>query len=130
MSQDWIIHPKKLPIWQAPDKSRTVSSLIDAERCGAKGISAGMFWLEPGHQSEPDIHPNSEEIYYVAQGTGKLVLGDQEHTVSKGMSVYIPAGVHHQSFNTGDEQLVYFWAFSPPPPETSKAEEQNWKRVQ
>ena len=40
------------------------------------------------------------------------------------MTVYIPAGVVHQSFNDGDEDLCYFYAFAPPPLEPSKVETQ------
>ena len=124
-----VVKPGELPVWQAPDKSRKVSSLIDEKICGAQAVSGGMFWLAPGQQSEPDIHPHSEEVYYVVRGAGRLVLGDEEYRVSEGMSVYIPAGVHHQSFNDGNKELVYFWVFGPPPKEPSKAEEQGWAQV-
>ena len=32
----------------------------------------------------------------------------EEFRVKKGMTVYIPVGVVHQSFNDGDEDLCYF----------------------
>ena len=46
------------------------------------------------------------------------------------MTVYIPARVVHQSFNDGDEDLCYFYAFAPPPLEPSKVETQGWHQVE
>ena len=36
------------------------------------------------------------------------VMDGEEFRVKKGMTVYIPVGVVHQSFNDGDEDLCYF----------------------
>jgi len=47
-------------------------------------------------------------------GTGKLVLGEEEFIVSKGMTIFMPANVHHQSFNSGNEDLIYYFTFAPP----------------
>ena len=103
--------------------------MINGDGCGADGISAGLWWLHPGEECETDIHPDAVEIYYVVSGEGILRLGDEKYEVRKGMTVYIPMGVEHQTRNTGDEDLCYFWAFSPPPIGPSKREEQNWKQI-
>jgi len=127
---EWVMHPKDLPLWQAPDGSRKVNMMVGPQTCGAEEISAGLWWLAPGNQSEADVHPEAAEIYYVVSGQGRLVMDEDEFEVSQGMAVYIPAGVKHQSFNTGEEDLCYFYAFAPPPPGTSKQEEQGWIRIQ
>ncbi len=46
------------------------------------------------------------------------------------MTVFIPANVYHQSFNNGDEDLVYYYIFAPPPSGPSKQEAQGWVKVQ
>ena len=107
---EWVLDPKHFPVWQAPDGSRRVNLLVSPETCGAGDISAGLFWLHPGHETQADIHPESAEIYYVVSGRGKLVMDGQEFRVEKGMTVYIPAGVEHQSFNDGHQDLCYFYA--------------------
>jgi mannose-6-phosphate isomerase-like protein (cupin superfamily) len=112
-----IIDPEKFPIWQAPDSSRTSQYLVDRQTCGAKDISAGLFRLKPGHKTVPDIHPVSEELYYVVSGQGDLTLDNDVFKIAQGMIIYIPAGVTHQSVNTGKEDLCYFFAFTPPPKE-------------
>ena len=45
------------------------------------------------------------------------------------LTVFIPAGVEHQSFNDGDEELCYFYAFGPQPAGPPKQEEQGWIRL-
>lgn len=114
---EWVIDPEACSLLEAPDRSRRVSYLVSEKNCGAKAMSAGLFWLVPGQKSIPDLHPKSEEIYYVVRGKGELTLDGECYRVSAGMVIYIPAGVTHQSSNTGDEDLCYFFAFSPPPTE-------------
>lgn len=127
---EWVIDQNDYPIWQAPNLSRKVSLLVSKENCGAEHISAGSFWLAPGHETVADIHPDAEELYYVVSGEGRLVMDGEEFRVSKGMTVYIPAGVTHQSFNDGDEELCYFYAFGPPPTGPSKQEGEGWVKIQ
>ena len=127
---EWVIDQNDFPIWQAPNRSRKVSLLVSQESCGAEHLSAGMFWLAPGNETVADIHPEAEEIYYVVSGQGRLVMDGEEFLVSKGMTVYIPAGVNHQSFNDGEEELCYFYAFGPPPPGAPKQEAEGWIKVQ
>ena len=123
---EWVVDQKAHPVWQAPDKSRRVNLQVSGETCGAENLSAGLFWLAPGQETEADIHPGAEEIYYVVSGCGRLVMDGEEFTVEKGMTVFIPAGVEHQSFNESDEELCYFYAFGPQPSGPPKQEAQGW----
>ena len=127
---EWVIDQREQPIWQAPDLSRKVSLLVSRQHCGAEHLSAGLFWLAPGHETVADIHPDAEEIYYVVSGSGRLVMDGEEFRVAQGMTVFIPAGVTHQSFNDGDGELCYFYAFGPPPSGSTKQEAEGWRQVQ
>ena len=42
-------------------------------------------------------HERTDEIYYIIDGEGKLVLDDEEVEVHKGMVVYVPRGVRHKA---------------------------------
>ena len=72
------------------------------------------------------LHQDADEINYVVSGEGTLVLDEEEYTVRQGMSVLIPANVHHQSFNNGDENLIYYSIFAPPPSGPTKQMAQGW----
>ena len=36
--EEWVIDPKDLPVWQAPDDSRRVNLLVCEEICDAKDL--------------------------------------------------------------------------------------------
>ena len=95
---------------------------------GASGIgrAVAVVLAEAGASGR-----DADEIYYVVSGKGKLVLGDEEFTVSKGMTIFIPANVHHQSFNPGDEDLVYvyYFIFALPPGGPAKQDSQGWVKI-
>ena len=42
-------------------------------------------------------HERTDEIYYIIEGEGKLVLDDEEIGVHKGVVVYVPRGVRHKA---------------------------------
>ena len=42
-------------------------------------------------------HKKTDEIYYVIDGSGQLVLGDEVIDVHKGVVVYVPRGVKHKA---------------------------------
>ncbi|MFN0130466.1 MAG: cupin domain-containing protein [Verrucomicrobiales bacterium] len=42
-------------------------------------------------------HERTDEIYYIIDGSGKLVLNDAEIDVHKGVVVYVPRGVKHKA---------------------------------
>lgn len=124
-----VMDPNTFPIWQAPDHSRKVSPLIGPDSCGANDMATGLWWLAPGHQSEPDIHPDAPEVYFVVAGEGILELEEERYPVKQGMTVYIPAGVKHQTFNTGTQELCYYFFFSPIPSGPAREQKQQWTQL-
>ncbi len=126
---DCVMESDQHALWEAPDGSRQVSPLITKDHCGAESCCSGLWWLHPGREGAPDIHPNADEIYYVVSGEGRLLLGDEAYTVRKGMTVFIPRNVTHQTFNTGDEDLCYYWIFAPQPLEAAKQDAEGWKKL-
>ena len=124
-----VLEPDNFPTWEAQNGSRCVTALISPDSCESQKMVTGLWRLHPGHESDPDIHPDADEVFFVVSGTGKLVLGEEEFIVSKGMTIFIPANVHHQSFNSGDEDLVYYFIFAPPPGGAPKQESENWVKL-
>jgi mannose-6-phosphate isomerase-like protein (cupin superfamily) len=112
-----IVDPEQMPVWQDKSRTQKLTRLLNDEICGAKTLSVGMYWLAPGQKTIVDVHPNSEEVYYVVQGKGTLIVDGVEGEVRGGMAVHIPAGAGHQSINTGDGDLCYFYVYAPPPKE-------------
>ena len=51
------------------------------------------------------IHRNSEEIYHVTQGAGRMRLGKDEFDIRAGDTIVIAPGTPHNVTNTGREAL-------------------------
>ena len=57
--------------------------------------------LEPGITIEPHKHDDIEEVYYILQGKGRVMVGLEEEDVGSGDAVYIPIQKEHSLKNTG-----------------------------
>ena len=48
-------------------------------------------------QAKLHFHERTDEIYYVIDGNGTMVLDDEEITLHPGVVVYVPRGVKHKA---------------------------------
>ncbi len=102
--------------WESPppeDSSvqshRFMSLMFERDITPTKSMAAGVVTLPPGQeQTRLSIH-EGEEIYYVLEGKGEIILDDEVHPVEEGTAVYITPGTRHRARNTGDEIMrLYF----------------------
>ena len=49
------------------------------------------------HDAKLHYHAKTDEIYYIIDGTGTMVLDDRQIEVHKGVVVYVPRGVKHKA---------------------------------
>lgn len=71
--------------------------------------------IHPGETVPKHTHHDEDQVYYVATGTGFVVLDGRRTDVAAGSSVLIPLGTEHEITNTGSEPLdyVFFVVFVP-----------------
>jgi len=70
--------------------------------------------LPPGAATEPHYHPQTEEIYYILSGQGRMRIGDEQRMVGPGDGIAIPPGAAHQIVNTAaDTDLVFLCCCAP-----------------
>ena len=82
--------------------------LLD-ESDGAPNFAIRRFELAAG--SEVPSHTNAvEHEQYVLAGEYVVGIGEEEHTVTAGDSLLIPAGVEHWYRNEGDEPGAFLCA--------------------
>ena len=91
------------------------SLLVDGQKTG--GYSIAMLTYNPGTKLKWHSH-DSEQIIYVTDGKGVLATREEQHLVTPGMIVVIPAGeVHyhgaaedttfsHIAFYTGTSKIL------------------------
>ncbi len=61
--------------------------------------------LEPLKKIEPHIDPY-EEIYYILDGQGEMLVGNDTKEVIKGDAIFIPKGDVHALFNNDPEKKL------------------------
>ena len=123
-----VVKTFEVPTYVASQPPRKVKILIDKETTGSNNICVGFFILESGCQSVPDVHLDMEEVYYITQGKGRLLLEGETYELAPGTAVYVPPGMKHQLFNEGEEELWILWAFTPHPTEYRHVKEK-WEYV-
>jgi mannose-6-phosphate isomerase-like protein (cupin superfamily) len=69
----------------------------------------------PAGQPAPPfpMHPNTDEAFYVAEGQAGFLLGDREVQVTGGGFVFVPRGMPHTAWNSGDSPLRGLILISP-----------------
>ena len=71
--------------------------------------------MEPGATSARHLHPLSEQIWLIEQGSASLLMADgQTDGLRAGDVVRTPAGTIHGVTNTGGEPFVYLAVTTPP----------------
>jgi len=68
--------------------------------------------LEPGQATERHYHAETEEIYYLVEGSGEMELDGDRRPVSPGDAILIPPGAWHQ-ITAGEERLRFLCCCAP-----------------
>lgn len=96
----------RVPAFTTKDTSEIRELLAPRNSCIAKQ-SLAEARLPHGAATIPHYHPNTEEIYYLLRGQGRMRIGEDARDVVPGDAIAIPAGAIHQIRNTGTEPLVF-----------------------
>ncbi len=67
-----------------------------------------------GRSTLAHYHQESEEVYLVTSGSGRLLLGDEVGPISAGDCIVIPPGTIHQLHADSDAPLVVVCSCVPP----------------
>jgi len=55
--------------------------------------------LQGRKTSDYHQHENLEQVYYVLEGSGEVLFGEERFPIQEGDAIYLPPGIHHQMFN-------------------------------
>lgn len=115
----------------APPVSRLISKLVttadEVEHRVAPSGKARVSMLARGHNAfiarlemepgaaVPEHRDSTEEYIHVLEGSGTIVIDDQEFPLAPGSTVYMPANAK-VSFQNGDAPMVGLQVFAGPEP--------------
>ncbi len=91
--------------WRHSNQMRVLNTDL-GRQLGASMLGARLWRLRPGQASTRHRHTETEELYVVLEGTGRMRVGDETLTLTALSSVLVAPSATRQVFNdTGAEQL-------------------------
>ncbi len=107
-----ILNRDTVPAFTTKDGS-TIREILAPHNSSLERQSLAEATLLPGQETQAHLHPNTEELYYLLRGSGRMALGQEQRSVGPGDAVSIPAGQKHQIRNTGTTDLVFLCCCAP-----------------
>jgi len=81
----------------------------------SEALLLGLNCLEPGQVQKAHEHADQDKFYYVVEGEGRFVLGDDVRTGVTGEVIWAPAGVVHGVSNESESRLTLLVGIAPSP---------------
>ena len=70
--------------------------------------------LNPSEEIGMEVHEIVDQFIRVEEGEGKAILNGEEHVISAGFAIVIPAGTQHNIINTSsDKKMKLYTVYSP-----------------
>lgn len=76
-------------------------------------IVSELVCYEPGQDTVPHRHPRQDEIFFVVDGEGTIVVGGEDIPSRKGTSVFVPANIEHSIRADRNSRLVILFFKGP-----------------
>jgi len=96
-----------------PARRRTQNLVGGDSPIRARTFCMGYVTLESNGGQVPWHNQDSEEVYFIIEGTGEMCIGSERRTVRSEQAVYIPPGEFHQITNISDGPLVMIYCYGP-----------------
>lgn len=107
-----VINRHQASIINTPHGSE-IRPLIDRATSGIKQCSLAEEVLPPGAAVGRHHHVETEEVYYIMRGTGRMTVGPDVREVAPGDAIFIPRGHPHTLENTGTEPMTILLVCGP-----------------
>jgi mannose-6-phosphate isomerase-like protein (cupin superfamily) len=101
-----------VPAFTTKDGSE-IRELLAHRNSSIRNQSLAEARLPPGGATTPHYHPQTEEIYYILSGAGRMRVGHETRDVGPGDAIAIPPGQIHQIENTGRDTLLFLCCCAP-----------------
>ena len=74
-----------------------------------------LYCLKPGQAQKLHTHASSDKVYYVLKGQATVRVGADQHDLTHGQAVLVPAGQEHGVTNASGEPLMLLVFVTPKP---------------
>jgi mannose-6-phosphate isomerase-like protein (cupin superfamily) len=99
-----ISHLDEVPPFITKDGSE-IRELLAHRNSSIRNQSLAEARLPAGTATEEHFHPQTEEIYYITHGTGRIRIDGETRNVRPGDAIAIRPGQRHKLWNVGSDPL-------------------------
>jgi mannose-6-phosphate isomerase-like protein (cupin superfamily) len=82
-----------------------IRELLAHRNSGIRQQSLAEARLPAGQSTQEHYHSQTEEIYYIVSGKGRMRIENEERTVGPGDAIAILPGRKHKLWNIGEQPL-------------------------
>src|SRR5215203_3888286 len=108
----YSVLPAGEAFWR-PSNQMRVSNTDLGKQLATTKLGARLWRLAPGEASTRHRHVGEEELYVVLEGTGRIRIGDDLHTLEPLSAVRVDADTVRQVFNDTDADVLWLVAGAP-----------------
>jgi mannose-6-phosphate isomerase-like protein (cupin superfamily) len=107
-----VININSVPSFITKDSS-IIREILAPANSSIKKQSLAEATLPAGKETIEHYHTNTEEIYFILKGKGRIRIDDEIMEISQGDAIGILPGKKHKVWNTGDSKLVFLCCCTP-----------------
>jgi mannose-6-phosphate isomerase-like protein (cupin superfamily) len=107
-----VVNRQRAAIINTPHGSE-IRPLIDRTTSNIERCSLAEEVLPVGASVGRHHHIETEEIYYILQGSGQMTVGEEVREVRAGDAIFIPRGHTHTLENNGQEPMTILLVCGP-----------------
>ena len=98
--------------WRPSNQMRVLNTDL-AKQLGAQSMGARLWRLTPGQASTKHRHLTQTELYVVLEGTGRIRIDGESHTLAPLSSALLEPEVVRQVFNDTDADALWLVVGTP-----------------
>ena len=107
-----VVNIKQVEAFTTLDGSE-IRELLAHRNSSIRNQSLAEARLPPGASTQLHHHPQTEEIYYMLSGQGRMTIESETRDVGPGDAIAIPPGAVHTISNSGTETLKFLCCCAP-----------------
>ncbi|WP_026836238.1 cupin domain-containing protein [Limisalsivibrio acetivorans] len=96
-------------------KNKSITMTFPASKLVNRKLEPIIIELDPYSETGSESYQHiGEEFGYVLEGEMSVVIGNEEHNLKQGESIYFSSNLPHRIRNRNDKPAKAFWVGTPP----------------